>query len=72
MLNDTETLSYYTANGLKLMSRIEDAIGNGKMFHEMHPDLEQEFWTAADSRNARALMRIYNQLAKLTDEVESA
>jgi hypothetical protein len=70
----SDSRSFYTSNSLKLMSRIEDVVGGQRMFHEVYPDLQRQ-WEAAvslaesDQDQTKPLMRFYNELCKLHDNL---
>lgn len=44
---------------------------NGKMFHEVLPEFEENFWKANDAKDERALMVLHNTLCKLVDDAAS-
>lgn len=66
--------SYYVSNILRLMCVVEDHYGQTKMFHELYPEIESA-WVEADKiacenvDHTRPLMRVYNQLCKLIDDL---
>ena len=65
---EIQSLSYYCTEGVRLMGMIENYL-NGRMFHEVYPELEREHWNANDSRDLNALKVTYRKLCRLHDSV---
>lgn len=61
---------YYRSQILKLMSSIEKK--TGKLLHEgPAKEFEAKFFSASDEKNIHKLMVIYNNLAKILDNINS-
>jgi len=60
--------NYYSKRILKTIASIE--IKTGQMFHNLYPDLHQEFWNIYDHGQTRKLMHFSFKLDKLFDTIE--
>lgn len=50
------------------MAKLEEKLG--KMFHEIYPDIEKQYWIAVEAKNTRKLASISQKLDKEIDKLE--
>ena len=61
-------LQTYANRVLKLMDKVEDI--TGKMFHESHENLHNDFWKANDAKNIRLIRVVHGEICRVLDDLE--
>lgn len=62
------SFEFYSKETLKLMASIESE-HKDKMFHELFPEIEKQFWKAYDSRSVNKIRTIHARLCKELDKL---
>jgi hypothetical protein len=64
-----DQFNYHAKYILKGMNSIEDMVG--KMFHEVLPEFEKNFWLAHDKKDVQSLKKLGRIMDKIIDDLKA-